>query len=116
MPDVTRETLPTPESRRPLVPVEVPALGGTLCVRRLSAAEAFALPDDERRFIGELLVRSTHFPDGSRIWADDAIETVLAYPAADLQPLIDQALAINGIAAIVTPTAPPPAPAPAGKE
>jgi hypothetical protein len=99
VPDLTRETLPTPEQCRPLIPVEAPVLGDTVYVRRLSMGDALDLPsDDPARFVALLALKSAHFADGSRIWANDQLETVLAFPGEDLRALVEQALKVNGIA------------------
>lgn len=93
----TRPTLPTPDSRRPLVPVEVPAWGCTLYVRRLSIRESTELPETALGFTGGLLVKSICYEDGTRVWQDGDLDTVLAYPGDDLKPLVEQAIAVNGV-------------------
>ena len=95
MTDLTKDTLPTPESRRPLVAVEVPGLGGTLYVQPISAWDMANLPDDDEKFVGTLLIKSVVYADRSPVWATE--EDVLAYPMGDIKPLIQPALKANGI-------------------
>lgn len=95
--ELVRPSVPSPDSRRPLVPVELPAWGITLFVRRLPVGEAMALPDDRVAFTGAIIIKSTCYADGARVWPDTAAAEVLAYPGEDLRPLIEQALAVNGI-------------------
>lgn len=97
MTDLTRDSLPTPEARRPLVPVELPAWGGTLYVRRISAGEATSLPEDSEAFLAALLLRSVVWKDGTPVWQSEA--EALAYPMDDLKPLVTAALEANGIGA-----------------
>lgn len=96
MTDLTRDAIPTVESRRALVPVELPAWGGgTLYVRPLSAQESTDLPEGLVAFVGRLLLQSVVFGDGTAVWSDEA--SALAYPAADLQPLVQAAMQANGL-------------------
>lgn len=97
MTDLTRETLPTPGTRRPLVPVEVPSWGGAVYVRRLSASQATALPEATEAFLGALLLQSVVLADGTPLWASEA--EAMEYPMEDLQPLVTAALAVNGLVA-----------------
>jgi hypothetical protein len=92
--DLTKDTLPTPASRRPLIPVET-AWGGTLYARTLSAAEANGLPEDENNFTAQLILRAVVFADGTPVWTEEA--EVLAYPVADLTPLLVAAAKANGL-------------------
>ena len=91
MSDLTRESLPTPESRRPLLPVE--ALGGTLYARCLSAADGTDLPEDPEGFLAALLIKSIVYADGTQVWTEEA--QVLAYPRRDLAPCLQGALKAN---------------------
>lgn len=95
MSDLTRDTLPPPETRRPLVPVELPAWGGTLYVRILPAGEVFDLPDDSREFGIQLSMKSIVYADGERVWPDDQREAFLGYPAHELEPVILAAMKVN---------------------
>ena len=95
MSDLTKDTLPSPDSRRPLVPVDLPAWGGTLYVRTISVADAKDLPEDAEAFLAALLLRTVVYADGSQVWTEDA--EALAYPMADLKPLMTAALDANGL-------------------
>lgn len=93
MTDFTKESLPSPESFRPLVPVEV--MGGTLYVRALSAGESTNLPEDTEQFLAELLLKSTVYADGSPVWTEES--QALAYPRKALTPLLIAAWKANGL-------------------
>lgn len=93
MTDFTPGTFPTPEQRRPLIPVELPEMGGTLYVRRMAGLTAAALPDDDEQWLAGMLIQSVFFADGTRVWETEA--AAMAYPMADLKPLITAALDVN---------------------
>ena len=96
MADLTRDTLPSPEARRPLKAVE--GLGGTLYVRPISAQAGTSLPDSEAEygaFLAALLMTSVVFADGTPVWTKE--EEVLAYPTRDLKPLMLAALEVNNL-------------------
>lgn len=100
MSELTRETFPTPEMLRPLVPVELPMLG-TIYLRRLSAAQVIDLAGvaDSKQFMADLLAQSACFADGALVWANGTREQVLEYPMDVLQPLSQRAREINGLTA-----------------
>ena len=90
----TPGTLPPPASRRPLRAVE--ALGGTLYVRPMGARDWRQAPkDDDEAFAVYLVIRSTVYADGSRVWPDDGGD-LEDYPPADLVPLVTAAIEVNG--------------------
>lgn len=93
MSDLTKDTLPTPEARRPLVPVEV--WGGTLYVSVLSAEQGASLPgvEDLEHLFEDLLIKSVVYADRTPVWTDAS--QAMAYPRGDLKPLITAALEVN---------------------
>ena len=98
MSDLTRETWPTPDLLRPLVPVELPEYG-TVYLRRISAAQVLDLAElpDGKQFMAQLLAQSACFADGAPIWPDGDQSAVLAYPMEFLRPLSAKARQLNGL-------------------
>jgi hypothetical protein len=93
MSDLT--SIPTPQERRPLVPVES-AWGGTLYVCSMSAWDMATLPEaDNEAFMAGLLLKCVVYADRTPVWKTE--EEVLAYPMADIKPFIAPVLKANGI-------------------
>lgn len=99
MAPLTREQL-LAATTRPVVSVEAPMLGGTVCMRQLSAAEALQVYSDadQAKSAQQLLALTLCDEAGNRFFSlEDAAALYAAHPFAALQPLVDQALRINGM-------------------
>lgn len=92
------------------VAVEIPELGGTLYIKRLSGAEGFALSiesfadaemtEQERRAL--LLIYTVCNSAGAPLFTRDDIQAILQLPFVLVYPLVVQANTLNGFDIPVT--------------
>ncbi len=110
MPGLTREALLNAAAavKFPQETVELPALGGNVVVRGMSAAERdtfeAGMVDDrgDRRsnlanFRGRLLVRCLFDEGGQRLLTDDEAHVIGGLPAMAVQPAFDVAMRLNAL-------------------
>lgn len=94
----------------PVEAVDCPALGGRVCVRGLTCKEADAYQASNMRFDskgrvvqqpnarGRLLALALCDERGKRLFTDDDAGMLGDIPAAAVQPALDRARALNGMA------------------
>ncbi len=102
--DLTREQLFHSLDLQARIAVDIPELGGTIYIKRMSGAEGFAysqhstqegLSDDEQRAL--LLIYTICDSHGVCLFAQEDVAAVLTLPFALVLPLIIQASNLNGL-------------------
>ncbi len=87
---------------RPIVSLDVPALGGMVHLRQLSGAEVTRVYEGERphaAIAADIVALSLCDESGMRLMTepDDGRAFYAAHPLAVLQPIVDKAMEINGM-------------------
>jgi hypothetical protein len=85
-------------AKRDITTVHVPALGGDVCVRPLSGAEAsevYATCTDRRSITEAIVARSLCDADGNRLFETSETAALFDKPYNALTPLMEAAMRIN---------------------
>lgn len=100
MGDLTREQiLRSWQAEDKPLPVEVPAWGGTVYVKRLSAAEVTELGGDEDTVAYRAFVRAVIDANGERLFQDGDVPALMARPYATIVTLLKTVMDHNGMSA-----------------